>query len=140
MAQSQSVIDIKLNVGNAISDAHALEDAFKSVGKAMDQAVLAGDSNATKNYGQLQGMLREQYRKMMDQDSHTNTTTQNTSVVRGLRGVNAFIGGATNAIGAAGSGNAAGAALGMASNGAQLAGALGGVSAGVLAAVGIGPL
>jgi hypothetical protein len=138
MAQSQSVIDIKLNVGNAISDAHALEDAFKSVGKAMDQAVLAGDSNAAKNYGQLQGMLREQYRKMMDQDSHTNTTTRNTSVVRGLRGVNTFIGGATNAIGVAGSGNAAGAALGMASNGAQLAGALGGVSAGVLAAVGIG--
>jgi hypothetical protein len=136
--QSQSIIDIKLNTGNAISDAHALEDAFKSVGKAMDQAVLAGDSNAAKNYGQLQGMMRDQYRKMMDEQNPgaAQDRTSN-SLGRGIRGINQFIGGAGNAIGAAGSGNAAGAVLGMASNGAQLVeNLLGRVSSVGLAAAG----
>jgi hypothetical protein len=142
MAQSQSIIDIRLNVGNAISDAHALEDALKSVGKAMDQAVLAGDSNAAKSYGQLQGMLRDQYRRLMDEQnpgssqSVSQTRTGNSFIQR-IRGVNQFINSGTNIIGGAGSGNAAGAALGAASSGAQLAGALGGVSTGVLAGVGI---
>jgi chromatin remodeling complex protein RSC6 len=74
MAKIGVEIDVTANVGDAAGKIGNLETTLKSVGKAADQATLAGNSVKAREYGHLQHQVREQYREEMSISKQADTS------------------------------------------------------------------
>ena len=107
----------KLETGEAIANANQLTRALDSLARAMENATVSGDADAARKYGEI--MLKTR-RQMLAESRIDEGRDRRTPEMRIVQGVTKFLGRGPGYIGAAGGGNAAGAALGAAGDSAGL--------------------